>query len=346
MVEKTKLHRTVSIWAILGCFSLFFSGCIPIPFLFVDTSSQSSSPFSQQEQNSQPEDSSLPSESSAPEANKPVGFGEYTLPCGMELQYFSSVHNDVTGRWRRSVTSSTLAPADYAVEYYNTMFVSDDEIHGIWNSTLNTTTKISVSGNLLFADTHEYVDGEEHDANILFSGLLLDSKIIDKETGEPLGESGAEPESSDTPTQENSAPESSSESSAQTATGSVIPFPQENESSSALVSQTEPLPPKHVDSPSSPEESISSSDVGNNGTIQSGRSNSSLGNGTWGEDSTTNEITGELTRTAYWTNGGKSYHFSESCPSLSRSKNINTGTLQDALNAGKKGPCNNCANGS
>lgn len=68
--------------------------------------------------------------------------------------------------------------------------------------------------------------------------------------------------------------------------------------------------------------------------------------GNWGEDSTTDEITGPLARTAYWVSGGKSYHFSSNCPSLSRSTNIQTGTLQDALNAGKTDPCNNCANGS
>ena len=31
---------------------------------------------------------------------------------------------------------------------------------------------------LLFVDTYEYVDGEEHDAKIMFSGTLLDSKIL------------------------------------------------------------------------------------------------------------------------------------------------------------------------
>lgn len=69
------------------------------------------------------------------------------------------------------------------------------------------------------------------------------------------------------------------------------------------------------------------------------------GSGNWGEDSTTKEITGSLSRTAYWVNGGKSYHFTKDCPSLSRSTNIKSGTLQDALNAGKTDPCNNCAGG-
>jgi len=77
-------------------------------------------------------------------------------------------------------------------------------------------------------------------------------------------------------------------------------------------------------------------------TVQTSRGSS----GIWGSSSTTNEITGGLGQTAYWTSGGKSYHFSAGCPSLSRSANIKTGTLQDALNAGKTDPCNNCANGS
>lgn len=73
---------------------------------------------------------------------------------------------------------------------------------------------------------------------------------------------------------------------------------------------------------------------------------SSSGNGEWGNSSITNEITGSLTRTAYWTPAGRSYHFSRSCPSLSRSTTILSGTLQDALNARKTDPCNNCAGGS
>lgn len=68
--------------------------------------------------------------------------------------------------------------------------------------------------------------------------------------------------------------------------------------------------------------------------------------GTWGAGSTTDEITGSLDRTAYWVSDGESYHFSASCPSLARSTNIQAGTLQDVLNAGKTDPCNNCANGS
>lgn len=110
--------------------------------------------------------------------------GTYTLPCGMKIQFWDEVRNDVTGEWRRAATSDSLVPADYGLEYYQEMFSSDDEIHSVWNATLKTTTRISVSGGLLFVDTFEYIDGEEHDAKIMFSGELLDSRIIDVETGE------------------------------------------------------------------------------------------------------------------------------------------------------------------
>ena len=59
----------------------------------------------------------------------------------------------------------------------------------------------------------------------------------------------------------------------------------------------------------------------------------------------TNSKAGEQSKTAYWTPSGKSYHFSRNCTSLKRSKTVLSGTLQDALNAGKKDPCNLCAGG-
>lgn len=65
--------------------------------------------------------------------------------------------------------------------------------------------------------------------------------------------------------------------------------------------------------------------------------------GPWGEDETTDETIGSSSRTVYWVPNGKSYHFSRSCPSLSRSDEIECGTLQEARAAGKKDPCNNCA---
>jgi competence protein ComEC len=47
-------------------------------------------------------------------------------------------------------------------------------------------------------------------------------------------------------------------------------------------------------------------------------------------------------RIVYWTPNGKSYHYSKNCSTLSRSKTILSGTLQQALDAGKTDPCNVC----
>ncbi len=135
-------------------------------------------------------ESEAPSEAVAtePEASEAgaVKSGSYTLPCGLNLNFSDSVRNDVTGKWRLATTADSMAPADCALEYYEALFSSDDEIHAVWNATLGTMTRITASGGLLFVDTLEYVKGEEHDANLLFSGELLDSRIYDIATGEPV----------------------------------------------------------------------------------------------------------------------------------------------------------------
>lgn len=48
----------------------------------------------------------------------------------------------------------------------------------------------------------------------------------------------------------------------------------------------------------------------------------------------------------YWTPKGKSYHSRESCPTLSRSKTILSGSVSEAKNSGHGDPCNICAGGS
>lgn len=50
----------------------------------------------------------------------------------------------------------------------------------------------------------------------------------------------------------------------------------------------------------------------------------------------------EAAAIVYWTPGGKSYHNSRNCSTLSRSKTINEGPLSDALAVGKSDPCNVC----
>lgn len=102
----------------------------------------------------------------------------------MEVFYSSGVINDVTGRWRLSRTTSAESVADHALEYYQQMFSSDDEVHAVWNVTLGTMTSIRTGVGCLFVETHEYVDGEENDAEKLFSGKVLSEKVVNISTGE------------------------------------------------------------------------------------------------------------------------------------------------------------------
>lgn len=272
-----------------------------------------------------------PTEEPGEEDAGPLQTGEYTLSNGVKLHFYDSVLEDVTGLWRRSGTRSNVPPSEFAIEYYRTMFSSDEEIHAVWNTSLNTTTRISVSSNCLFVDTYKYVKNEERDAKALFSGELLDSLVIDLDTGKPL--ESPEPEApAPAPEEEPEAPAAPSSSTPAPSTA-----PPANTSKPASVPNTEQI----VTPESVPAQTVKPSG-GNPGNSSSNKSSSS----TWGQDSTTNEITGDLSRAAYWTSGGKSYHFDSNCPSLSKSKNIKSGTLQDALNAGKKDPCNNCAGGS
>ena len=94
------------------------------------------------------------------------------------------VNNDVTGNWRIATIAENIEIQDYALDYYKECFKSDDEIHAIVNFNYKTTTKISVMGNLLDVSVYEYVDKEEHDAKLLFSGMLLKEYHVNKDTGE------------------------------------------------------------------------------------------------------------------------------------------------------------------
>ena len=96
----------------------------------------------------------------------------------------TNVPNDVTGNWRIASIAENIEMQDYALDYYKEHFKSDDEIHAIVNFNYKTTTKISVMGNLLDVSVYEYVDKEEHDAKLLFSGMLLKEYHVNKDTGE------------------------------------------------------------------------------------------------------------------------------------------------------------------
>lgn len=110
--------------------------------------------------------------------------GQYTID-GIDFSFSDSVRHDTTGNWRISLISSSTTPDNYALDYYNTLFASDDEIHAVVNFSLNTTTRISVLyDGVLDVTVLEYIDGEEHDAKELFGGSLLTEYWIHTDTGE------------------------------------------------------------------------------------------------------------------------------------------------------------------
>lgn len=97
----------------------------------------------------------------------------------------TKVRNDTTGNWKLSKIATTDDILEYAKSYYDNNFTSDDEIHAIVNFTLNTATCVStLFDNIISVTIHEYVDKEEHDANKLFSGMVLGDYWIYLDNGD------------------------------------------------------------------------------------------------------------------------------------------------------------------
>ncbi len=103
-----------------------------------------------------------------------------------EFTVSKKVRNDVTGNWRMTKIADIKYAdfQDYAVDYYNKYFENDNEVHAVINFATNTTTCIKNLDGALYVTIHEYVDKEEHDANKLFSGMILNDYMIYGDTGE------------------------------------------------------------------------------------------------------------------------------------------------------------------
>ena len=115
------------------------------------------------------------SDETEPEDDEPLGFN---------VSLRNTYRNDATGNWRLARIAENIDIEEYAVEYYNNYFKSDNEVHIVINFTLNTTTRITVMGNLLDVSIMEYVDKEEHDAKLACSGMLLSEYHVNIDSGE------------------------------------------------------------------------------------------------------------------------------------------------------------------
>ena len=98
---------------------------------------------------------------------------------------YDTVRNDVTEKWKCVVLAeNNFDITEYALSCYDNFFDSDETILAVINLTAKTSANISkVAGNL-YVSVYEYVDGEEHDAKIMFSGMHLLDYIVYIDNGD------------------------------------------------------------------------------------------------------------------------------------------------------------------
>lgn len=140
------------------------------------------------EENNAPEETEAPADSALEVPHRSVeeivGVSDKDISDLNKKIVVMSVPNDVTENWKYITLSESTDFLEYALSYYNLYFENDKEIHAVVNFTNKTTTKISVFGDKLEITVHDYVDGEEHDAKIMFSGTPLANYIIYTDNGD------------------------------------------------------------------------------------------------------------------------------------------------------------------
>ena len=139
------------------------------------------------EENSTPEEKESPADNALEVPHRSgeeiVGISDKDVS-EINMNFAGTVRNDVTENWRYSTISEDIDIENYVLSYYKEYFESDNEIHGIINFTRKTTARLNVFGNMIFLSLHDYVDGEEYDAKLMFSGTPLVSYIIYTDNGD------------------------------------------------------------------------------------------------------------------------------------------------------------------
>lgn len=98
---------------------------------------------------------------------------------------YDTVRNDVTGRWKCLVIAqNNIDITEYALSCYKKYFDSDDTVLAVENLTTKTSTSINNMGTYLYVSVYEYVDGEEHDAKAMFSGMHLGDYMVYTDNGD------------------------------------------------------------------------------------------------------------------------------------------------------------------
>lgn len=102
----------------------------------------------------------------------------------VDVTFYDAFKNDTTGKWRKALVSTSKDIQEYALDYYQEYFKSDDEVHVIYNFSLNTVNCLTVNGDTLFISITDYVNDEEHDAKAACGGAHLGDLQISIESGE------------------------------------------------------------------------------------------------------------------------------------------------------------------
>ncbi|MDO4332684.1 MAG: hypothetical protein Q4C58_08355 [Eubacteriales bacterium] len=117
-------------------------------------------------------------------ADASIASGIYDLN-DITISFSDHVTDDSTGTWRLSRVTTAKDITEYAVDYYDMFFESDNEIHAVINPDLGTTAKLSIiCPDLMDISILSYVTGEERNADSLFSGNLQDEYFLTISTGE------------------------------------------------------------------------------------------------------------------------------------------------------------------
>lgn len=98
-----------------------------------------------------------------------------------------SMNNDATGQWKLVSFASPAGEIErYALDYYLQNFTKEapEEVHWLVNFTTGTTTSIKCLSGVLFVDSFEYVENEEHDAKAIGGGLPLSSYLVYLDNGD------------------------------------------------------------------------------------------------------------------------------------------------------------------
>ena len=94
------------------------------------------------------------------------------------VTYTDSVINDATGKWSYILIAENIDIREYAWSAFANYAKGNEGVLAVINFTLNTTTCIKDLGGFLDVSTYEYVKGEEHDANIMYTGQLLSEDFV------------------------------------------------------------------------------------------------------------------------------------------------------------------------